>query len=122
MYRLIILFFFSFLKRELSFNAAHKSQLPCPFRVTALSVVSGSFSNGHQPVRCSLIVAAKFGGQLEPYLVVYDVAWTRAYQDAQPEAGPSTPTASSSGSTIKKGGTSKKVLPTTHVLNPNSAG
>jgi len=64
----------------------------------------------------------KFGDQLEPFLVVYDVTWIRAYQDDQPEPGPSTPTAGSSGSTIKKGGTTKKVLPATHVLNPTSGG
>jgi hypothetical protein len=40
---------FSSFQREVSINAGHTSQL-CPVRVTALSVVSGSFSNGHQPI------------------------------------------------------------------------
>ncbi|KAI9556663.1 hypothetical protein GHT06_016453 [Daphnia sinensis] len=110
------------LKREISFNAAQRSQLQCPIRVTSLSVVSGSFSNGHQPVRCSLVLGVTLGHQLEPFLVVYDVTWTRAYQDVQPEPGPSTPTSNSSGSTIKKGGTTKKVLSTPHSLNANNSG
>jgi hypothetical protein len=87
---------YSSLQCEVSINAGHTSQF-CPVRLTALSVVSGSFSNGHQPIRCSLVVGAKLGDQLEPFLVVYDVTWTRAYQDDQPEPGPFTPTAVSSG-------------------------
>lgn len=75
---------------------------------------------GQQPVRCTLVVGATLGD--DPFLVVYDVAWTRTYTDVQSEPGPSTLTSNASGTTIKKGGTTKKVLPTPHTLNQNSSG
>lgn len=106
----------------MSFNVAVTSQLPGTIQVTSLSVVSGSSGSCHQPVRCSLVVGATLEDQAEPFLVVYDVVWTKAQLDVQSEPVSSIPTANSSGSTIKKGGTTKKVLPTPHVLNQNSGG
>lgn len=114
-------------QREVSFNVNvaedNDQRQPNENRVTCISVVSASVSSGHQPIKCTVVAGVLNGCEGSPYMAVYDVVWTRAQQqEVESDLGPSTSSSNSSGPTIKKGGTTKKVLPTPHVLNQNSSG
>lgn len=84
--------------------------LPSSSRVTSL-FVAGSPS---QPTsRCSIAAGLSLEGQA-PCLVIYEAVWR--HRDHQPEAGVSM----NGQATVKKGGTTKKVLPA--VLTQNNTG
>lgn len=93
-------------------------------RLTSLCVLASTPGIDNGPAKCCVVAGLLVEGGI-PCLAVYDIVWKSAGHQ-QGENGPRTslsdhpgPSSSGTGGTVKKGGTTKKVSSTPHILAPN---